>query len=558
MKKIYYKQLGLSTLTLALLSAWLVHAAPVPPNAGQSLRELQQPNVGVPRAADSVRIQSSAADQNAPSDTTRIAVKVVRVTGSTIFQASELEALVADLAGGERSFADIKTAAARITSLYRERGYMLARAYLPSQEVKSGVVTIAILEGHVDKVSVQNNAGLTNANGYLKGIQQGDALQSQTVERALLLLNDTPGVAAARATVQPGASVGTSDLLVELDPSKPIVGNVELDNFGNRYTGENRVGGSLGFNNPLGMGDQLTLRALVTDKNMTYARLAYQIPVGTSGLRVGAALSNTRYNQLAKEFTVLQANGSANNASLFASYPFIRSLENNLTGTVSWESKSLSDRTNVPVTASDKRIQVGSIGIAGNHAKAGQRLTAFDLALASGKLSMDAISLAFDNASAKTNGGYNRVSYSVNHQERLADADTLLFALSGQQANKNLNSSEKFSLGGAGGVRAYPQGEGIGDQGWLASLEARHTFAQGMQGVLFYDAGSVTTNKTPYVVGVANSRSISGAGVGANVSYSGLQFKAFVAWRTGGGQPTSEPVTMNRNPRLWVQVGTQF
>lgn len=554
-----YQHLVLSILTVSLFSALSAHAVPVPPDAGQSVRELQQqPNVSTPNTTDPVRVEGDTASQIIPSDSPRITIKTVHVSGSTIFQASELEALTADLVGGERSFADIRIAAARITAFYRAHGYMLARAYLPSQEVKSGIITIAILEGRIEKVSLKNNSLLTNPNGYLDEVKQGGALQQNRVERSLLLLNDTPGVNAARATVQPGASVGTSDLLVELDPAAAVVGNVELDNYGNRYTGENRLGGMVGFNSPLGFGDQLTLRALATDKSMTYLRLAYQIPVGVSGLRVGAAFSNTAYNQLAKEFAALQANGSANSASLYASYPFIRSLENNLSGTFAFESKMLTDKTNVPIAVSDKRVQLMNFGLTGNHIQAGQRITSFELGLASGKLSMDAASLGFDNAGAKTSGGYSRLSYSFNHQERLTETDAFSAALSGQQASKNLNSSEKFSLGGANGVRAYPQGEGIGDQGWLASLEVRHHFMQEVQGVAFYDAGSVATNKNPFVVGAANNRSIAGAGVGANVNYSGLQFKAFVAWRTSGGQPTSEPVTLNRNPRLWIQMGAQF
>lgn len=558
MKNDNLNRLGLSVLSLSLFAVLTAQAAPLPPDAGQTIRETQQqPNLAGPKVAAPVIIEE-ASSKSGGSDNTRISVTSVRVTGNTVIESAELEVLVASLAGGERTFGEIKAAAARITALYRERGYTLARAYLPAQEVKSGVVVIQVLEGRIDKTSVKNDSRLADANAYLGDIKKGDVVKGYAVERALLLLNDTPGVGAARATVQPGASVGTSDLLVELSPAAPVSGSVEVDNYGNRYTGENRLGGSIGLNSPFGIGDQLTLRALTTDKSMTYARLAYMLPIGSSGLKLGAAYSSSNYGQLAKEFASLQAHGKADSSSLYATYPFVRSLENNLSGTASWENKKLSDYTNVPVTSASKRIQVASIGLAGSHQNIGHRATAFEITVASGKLNMDAASLAVDNASARSSGTYNRLAYGVNHQERLTDTDALVLAVSGQQASKNLNSSEKFSLGGANGVRAYPQGEGIGDQGWLANLEARHNFAQGLQGVLFYDAGSVTINKNPFTVGAANSRSISGAGVGANANYAGMQFRAFVAWRTGGGQPTSEPATLKRNPRVWIQASKQF
>ncbi len=548
-------------LMASMLVSLSVQAAPAAPDSGQSLRELeQQPVVEMPKEASPVNIQGDDLGGPLTADGAGIEVKAVRVSGSTVFSSSELEALIGDLTGGEHSLSDIRNAAARITAYYRQRGYTLARAYLPAQEIKSGRVEIAVLEGRIDKKEVINNSRLMNAGEYFNDIKPGDGLNQITIERALLLLNDTPGVSDARATVQPGASVGTSDLLLELNSSAPWSGNVELDNHGNRYTGNNRLSGLLRFNSPLGIGDQFFVRALSSDEALTYARLAYQLPFGVSGIKAGAAYSETNYRRLAKEFVSLRAHGSAQNISAFATYPFIRSLENSVFGTLSWEAKDLADYTDTPATASTKKIKVASLGVAGSHQdmQTGRRATTFEITLAAGRLDMDPVTLNLDNSSARSNGRYSRLSYSVVHQERMTNADSLMLALSGQRTNKNLNSSEKFSLGGANGVRAYPQGEGVGDQGWLTSIEVRHMFSQEWQGLLFYDAGSVTINRNPFVSGVANSRSISGAGIGANASYFGMQFKAFLAWRTGGGFPNSEPASQAHGPRMWVQVAKQF
>lgn len=555
------QQFPRSALTIILLSSLSAHAAPVAPDAGQTIRELQkQPELNAPKAITPLRLEGEASPKGSANKDVRIAVKAIHVSGNSVFTASELEALVANLIGGERTLAELDAGAARITAYYRERGYVVARAYLPEQEIKDGVVVIKVLEGIVGQQRINNQALLTDdrANGYLGG-KSGDVLQSKPVDRTLLLLADTPGVGGARATLQPGASVGTSDLLIELIPSAPYTANVELDNYGNRYTGEYRLGAALALNSPLRIGDQLSLRALASDQNLTYARIAYSIPLGGDGLRVGAAYSDLRY-RLGKEFTGLQARGAAINSSLFAVYPFIRSLTSNLSGTLTWEDKQLDDRTDAPVSVSDKHVQLANFGLAGSHQDAlgGAGVTAFDLSYVTGKLGMDADSLTADTASAQSNGSFTRLAYSVSRLQRLSDTNMLLsVVLSGQQAGKNLNSSEKFILGGANGVRAYPQGEGNGDEGWLANLELRHNFAQSVQGVLFYDAGSVDINRNPFAAG-ANTRNISGAGIGANANFVGVQIKAYLAWRTGGGQPTSEPATLNRNPRLWLQANKVF
>lgn len=548
-------------LTLSLLSSLSALAAPLPPDAGQTIRELQkQPELTAPKADSPLQVESEGAAKGGGSNAVRIAVKAIHVAGNSVFTTSELEALVADLVGGERSLAELDAGAARITAYYRERGYVVARAYLPEQEIRDGSIVIKIMEGLLGEQRINNQSRLNDerANGYLSGIKSGDAVQATPVDRALLLLSDTPGVGGTRATLQPGASVGTSDLIVELTPSAPYVANVELDNYGNRYTGEYRLGATLALNSPLRIGDQLTVRALTSNQNLSYARFAYSIPLGSSGLRTGAAYSDTRY-KLGQEFESLQAHGSANNSSVYAMYPFIRSQASNLSATLTLEDKKLKDQTDVPATSVDKHVELSSLGLSGNRRDAsGSGLNSFDLTMVSGSLSMDATSLAADAVSAKSNGAFTRLTYSLSRLQRLTDSNTLSLAVSGQQASKNLNSSEKFTLGGAYGVRAYPQGEGSGDEGWLANLELRHNLGESLQGVVFYDTGSVEINHNQYVTGAAHTRDISGAGVGMNSSLASVQLKAYLAWRTTGGVPQSEPESAARNPRLWVQAGKQF
>lgn len=561
MKSQQVKQFFCRALTIILLSSLSAHAARVAPDAGQTIRELQkQPELNQPKAITPLRLEEEAVSKKSTNDDVRIAVRAIHVSGNNVFTTGELEVLVASLIGGEHTISELDAGVARITAWYRERGYAIARAYLPAQEIKDGVVVIHVMEGLVGQQSINNQSRLSDeqVNTYLRDIKSGDALHVKPVNRALLLLGDTPGVGGARATLKPGASVGTSDLLIELDPSTPYTINFELDNYGNRYTGEYRLGAALALNSPLKIGDQIILRALTSDQSMTYARIAYQLPLGASGLRIGAAYSDSRY-KLGREFASLQAEGSAISSSLYATYPFIRSQSSNFSGTLTWESKKLNDRTGVPITSVSKHVQLTNFGLAGHHLDVlgDGGLNSFELSLASGRLSMDAISLAADIATAQSNGAFARLAYNLSRLQRLTDSNMFFIAFSGQQASKNLNSSEKFSLGGANGVRAYPQGEGSGDKGWMANLELRHSFKDNLQGIVFYDAGSVAVNCKPFAAS-ENKRAISGAGFGANANFAGMQIKAHMAWRTSGGQPTSEPAAPSRNPRLWVQASKQF
>jgi hemolysin activation/secretion protein len=439
----------------------------------------------------------------------------------------------------------------------------VARAYLPAQDITDGAITISVIEGRISSYRINNTSRLTDAtaNAYIGQIKGGDVIRSENIDRGLLLLQDTPGVSSSRATLQPGASVGTSELLIEVNPASPYNGSVVLDNYGSRYTGEYRVGANLTLASPLGRGDQLFFSALNSGPGLNFGRLAYQIPVGSDGLRVGAAYFDTRY-KLGKEFASLLANGTARSTSIFAAYPFIRSQMRNLSGTISYEDKNLNDRVDSTATQTGKKIGVTSLGLSGNMQDAlwGGGISSFDLSFVMGNLVIQSpTALTIDNASARTNGSYNRVGYSLNRLQRLSNSTLLAASFSGQFAGKNLDSSEKFSLGGLNGVRAQPQGEASGDEGFKGTVELRQAFTPNVQGTLFYDFGSITKiNKSPFGAAASNSRNLSGVGIGLNASVDKISLRAALAWRTDGGLPTSLPASAVKTPTLLLQASLAF
>lgn len=545
----------------ALLCAQGAWAQPAVPDAGSVLRDLQQAPVA-PAPAPALRSPGTQASPPA-DDGTRIAVKSVRITGNEEIPERELRPFVDGLAGGEHTLAQIDAAARRITAYYRARGFAVARAYVPAQDVTDGVLTIGVIEGRVSGYSVRNQSRLDDdrVRAYLGGVRPGDVVRSDRIDRGLLLLQDTPGVGGSRATLQPGAATGTSELLVEVDPARPYTATASADNHGSRYTGEYRVSGSLSVASPSGIGDQFTVGALTSGKGLSFLRLAYQLPVGAQGWRVGAAVSATRY-RLAREFEALDAHGDARSTSVFATYPFVRTQAASLGGVVSLESRRLEDEVDATATSTQRRLDVASVGLAGSlkDEAGGGGISAFDVTLVSGRLSIDSpAARLIDSLSARTEGGFTRLAYGASRLQRLTDASMLWLSFTGQQAGKNLDSSEKFSLGGANAVRAYPQGEASGDEGLRGTLELRHMLGTNVQGTLFYDWGKVRFNQEPFGAPAANSRSLAGVGVGLNADFrNGLQVRGALAWRTHGGDPTSIPASEARRPVLWLQAGTSF
>lgn len=554
------KPATLSFLTIILLQPLLTQADPVAPDAGQTIRELQQQLGLVPQKT--APEQSIKENEESAAIGDRVLVQRFDFTGNQEIATDSLQLLLADMIGTEHSLSELKAAATRVTKYYRQHNYAVARAYLPAQEIQNGVVSINIIEGRIDKHRLVNNSRLNDerAEAYFDQVKDGDVIKTEQIDRSLLLLNDTPGVGSARATLQPGASVGTSELVVQIEQALLYSGDISLDNYGNRYTGEYRLGGTFNLNSPLRLGDQLTVSALTAGDNLNYGRIAYQLPVGSHGLRVGAAYLEAHY-KLGREFEKLDAHGEVRSGSVFAIYPFIRSKQSNLSGVISLEQKQLTDVVDATSTSTGKCINLANLGVSGNHGDTlgSGGISSIDLSLVRGSLDIESASAkAIDAVSARTNGDYTRLTYSFSRLQRIPASNLLSLTISGQKASKNLDSSEKFSLGGINGVRAYPQGEGVGDEGYLARLELRHSFHNNLQGTVFYDTGEVTFNHDPFGISSSSHRHLAGAGIGVNAYMAGFQIRAALAWRTSGGETTSIPNSAANTPNIWVQASRLF
>lgn len=551
---------GTIGMAALLCMAATAHAQQVAPSAGDVLRSVQPPVAPTPRAADAEAVQVSKPVPAAPSaSSVRFQVRGLKITGATVFSNDMLTNLVGDLMGKHVTLADLQAAAQRITDQYEQAGYAVARAVLPEQDVADGVVEFLVLEGRVGKVSVDNKSliGDAQVRAMLGDVPSGAVVHEPSLERRLLLLGETPGASRATVNLQPGAGTGETDLNFAVEPGPRVSGQVDADNHGNRYTGYHRVTGTVNVNSPLGLGDQAQIRALVTDENLRNVRLGYRVPVGGSGLNVGASWSDLRY-ELGRRYDYLEAKGSARIGSVFASYPLQRSLDRNLLATVTYDDKAFKDRMDAvgPLATVRKGSQVLSLALNAYGNIDTRELTQATYAAAAvlsrGELDIKTDSArTTDAAEGRTDGSFTKLAATGNLTWPLGTNWALYGSAYAQLAADNLDASEKLSLGGATGVRAYPQGEAPGDEGYIVSGEVRYTVPlRPVQIAAFVDAAGVRFSHSRYAAG-RNSRSLSGAG--ASVTWAPLPsmgLKLMVASRLGSEKVESES---DAATRWWLQ-----
>jgi hemolysin activation/secretion protein len=549
-------------MTFALLTLSSSVFAAQFPSGGSQLQQIP-PSPTLQKVEPEIQVKQKQVPAVPAADSVKIQVNSLHLSGQSLYSESELLALTGFKAGEEVSLAELQQMAARIAAFYHQNGYFVAQAYLPAQEIQQGAVKIAVVEGRYGDISLRNQSNLSDrqANSALDGLNSGEVIESVPLESRLLLLSDTPGVN-VKSTLVPGASVGAADLIVDVTPGQTLTGSIDADNAGNYYTGEYRLGATLNINNLAGQGDVATLRALTTFDGLNYGRAAYQMQFGKA--TAGVAYSRLEY-ELGKDFSDLDAHGTADVASVFASYPLIRSRRSNLYAQLGYDYKTFEDRIDAIPLETDKNIHVLMASLLGNHRDdfLGGGLTAATLTWSTGVLDIETPAAHdFDAATARTNGHYDKLSGQLSRLQYITDRVSLYGAISGQVASKNLDSSEQMSLGGMYGVRAYPQGEAFGDEGYLATLEARLLLPQFVDQqagqvhlIGFVDAGSVTVNKDPWD-GSDNSRTLSGAGVGVNwIDDNNFSVKAYYAHKLGSEDATAAP---DSDGRLWVQLVKYF
>lgn len=494
------------------------------PDAGSILRDTQQ-NLKPPSMP--LRPPLLLPDEEAPPAAGyRLFVRGFRFSGVTLFAESELQALLVDYVGRELGFAELQKAALKISEHYREKGYF-ARALLPRQTVNDGIVEILVLEGRLGAVQIEQAPGSRLdkevARAMLLGQQRlGDFLRPEDAQRGMRLINELPGVQ-AQATLVPGKRQGESELIIKTEDGPLLTGTGMFDNQGVKATGVGRAIANLAVNNPGGQGDQFTLLGLAGERN-SYLRAGYSFRVGYGGLQLGANVSQLDY-RLDNSFAA-GSDGLAATQGLTLRYPLLRETAGNLHGSINFDRKHLISNL-AGVNSSDKHAEVWNIGLAGDRLDTllGGGINQFNLGLSLGTVRPENPGeIAADVAGPQAAGHFAKLVVGLSRLQKLNDAYSLMLNLAVQSAGKNLDSSEKFSLGGANAIRAYPVSEATGDEGWLFNAELRRNVDEDLQLIAFIDVGGITVNRRPWAgwnAGTpdkANRYELAGAGVALSYS----------------------------------------
>lgn len=475
----------------------------------------------------------------------RFAVHSFKFVGNTAFGSQELKRVIERYRDLELNLYQLNVAADAITEYYRDKGYTLARAVIPPQKVEDGVVTVAVVEGRLGKVLFSGNKRYSDATlrRHTPNLKEGELLTTAKLERSLLLLNDMPGLK-VRSTLSPGADFGSSDVLVKVE-EKPFNLNVVLDNAGRKETGEYRADVSLDINNPLGFGDLLNVRGLVTDQGLLkYQKVGYSLPVNDNGLRLAASYSDVNYD-VAGAFEALGMSGRATSGEVGLLYPLQRSRGRNEVLNLSYRETTTSQSV---------------LGVEGPSIRLPLLVAGYQSSLIGEDASITNMFFQMASNFKRNSEGFAqdaelfRAEADINYLLPLNRLWDLYMRANTVWSHDRLPDSERMSIGGPGSVRSYRSAEIRGDSGWQATTEVRRNFSiinRPAQVSAFFDMGRAIYKFPGFSDGWQQ------------ISAFGLGFTAYPAGQSMFKLEVATPISSfeasdNKSTRIWLTLGTSF
>lgn len=464
---------------------------------GQIERRIEQRRTPKPQAAPALELPAPSRATPA-TETESFILTAVVVEGATVFGPDAIGPLYEGQLAQRTTLADVETIVSAITRLYQDGGFLLSRAVAPPQDLAGGVLRVRVIEGFVDKVTLEGEPPLRRFVAYGDRIRDERPLSRSTLERNVLLINDLPGVSASPGIRPLDEAAGRYELVLAIEQDA-IDGNVYLDNRGTPAVGRLQSWASVATNDLLGFSERLQLGHFSVPnqpRELQYAELAYDQPLGTQGTTLASNLSFT-FVDAGDDLDALDVESRSNGLSLSLRHPVLRSRDESL-----WLSGGFDIRNTwqklLGFTVLEDRLRVfrarGLYSIADD--LEGTNLV--QLEVSQGVSGLGASKAGSPQLSRPDgHSAFTKLGATLMRLQAIGESFGLQLTAAGQWSSTALLSSEEFALGGSQFGRAFDFAELTGEHGVAGSAELiyGHNFdndwLSGFQLYGFYDAGAV-------------------------------------------------------------------
>jgi hemolysin activation/secretion protein len=501
------------------------------------------------------------------SSSSSLLIKGFSFFGNTVVSTSELETLTQPYVGHDLDLPALELVAELVAEHYKRKGYTLASAYIPQQNIQFGMVEIAILEGRLGKISVSGNRFYSTEfiRGSFAKAMEEQVIRNVALERALLLLNEYPDLKVS-AVLEPGGSTGSTNVQAKVEDKRPIHASLDFNNYGFNTISRYRFGAGVEAGNVLFDGATLNLNGIMGNQpdQLLFGTGAYSIPVGVHGTKLVLSGSGGLFN-VGAELAALGIEGRIQTFDMSVTHPFIKTRFQSLLGELGLAAKNNQLFTLSTMTADDQ-IRELKLGVNYDRLDLSGRtylsLYGFQgLGQALGGMQNNDPQASRQNADDR----FTRGTLMAGRIQSLGYDSLLIFRATGQLTSRPLVVIEQMLLGGPDSVRGYQLGEKFFDEGYTVSAELRVPFFPSLlpaalrstQVAAFIDNGGGRLLQP--AAGEASSAILTGTGFGmqTELPYYASRFRVDVGFPLGP-TPSGGTISGGRSPTVYLQAMMRF
>jgi hemolysin activation/secretion protein len=479
--------------------------------------------------------EETVEDEDAETESFGVLVEKIEFEGNTVIDSETLGKITADYSGRELSLEEMGDLADLVTITYQEQGFILARAYLPEQEIGRGTLTIAVAEGIIGKIVVAGNKLYKDEviKRYFKPQATLRVVKESFLEKGILLANELPKVK-TDIVLKEGEKEGEVDVVLNVKESAGLTLGLEMgfdyNNYGLKVISEDRYGVNFKIVDH-NWGSILSLRGVTgnTYNDTSLGSVDWSIPINSYGTKFSANYLEGDYIA-GRELIALGQLGQSKIMGFQFSHPLIKRKNMGLSFTAGYSDKHAENViSNTISSIDDVRELYFSLDFDNLDRFLGKNILSLRY--------YDGHVYRVDNFPLSRTGNpsdqFDLFTLNMTRIQKLYGYTNLMLRGMAQYSDDRLPKIEQFSIGGYGTVRGHdPANNKLGDSGYSVTAELMFAppfigdktifgrrISQSAQFALFYDHGGVFTSNLNQLVVENRDEYLSGYGLGVRFFY---------------------------------------
>ena len=488
-----------------------------------------------------------------PSEAAALEVGSVVIDGLEALTRSDFASVIEPFAGRSLSPDHLRQLTNAVAELARQRGYILATAWIPEQALVGGMLRVQVDEGAIDAVRIDGSDDPA-IRAQLERLVDLRPLTLAVLQREVLLADDLPGVWIRSTRFEHD---GPRRVLVVDARRDDFGGAVLVATDGTKPVGPVRARIDVNANGLISPRDRVDLSYSMTPLDpdeLAFFSARYSVVVNDQGTQLGL-FGSYSMTEPGAYLAARELEGEAWQGGIRMRHPLLRMQRRSLWLEASGEVQSLR-QDSFGALAREDRIALARLGFYGYGPLAGGTLQG-RATISQGLDILGATQLGDPLASrGDAPPDFTTLSWWLNWRRGLAKRVSLSLAASGQFSAQPLLIGESFALGGNAFLRGYDFAQRVGDQGIAGVGELRYDWPDALGAVrnvqlyAYADGGTVTNLADGRGGGTLAS---SGGGFRADITRN-LDLDLEVA------VPLTEPRydTDDKSPRINLRVVQSF